>query len=501
MRLGMVLSLRVAVVVGVLLSGFPSQVLAEEPLEGESSGGELAELAVDESSEGDPSAGFVDDFVHVDVGRFNCGVRASGLVECWGDYGDYGWDLPLGDDFTMVSVGENHACGLRGAGEIECWGGWEWRNLGWGYGGGSPPQGLFRSVSVGRWHACGLRLDGEAECWGVYSAHGMPPRYYDGIRIPEAPGGEFADVQVSGDFACGLRPGGEVECWGQRHPTSEHGDWGASNLEESMAIWAALDAARARELEKRPAGPKGAYVEIAVGDEHACGLLASGEVECWHVCSGFVAGWVSCGPISSGELRSAIDVDRLPEGEFVSISAGGNETCGIRPGGRVECWNTCSLLGHLGLFVSEDHDWIVRDCERSFEHYSSFSPSGEFASVATYQYLVHVGYRSEVDTNQFNGCGILVGGGVVCWGFPPPDTECEVMHRSWWGEECSPGFPVRSYAVTPPPLLGGLRRWSLLGGCHAGCEQTGGWSAGGTRARAWKPNGLDAAGLQRSTGV
>ncbi len=217
-----------------------------------------------------------------------------------------------------------------------------------------------------------------------------------------------------------------------------------------MAIWEALDAARARELEKRPAGPKGAYVEIAVGDEHACGLLESGEVECWHVCSGFVAGWARCGPISDGELRSAIDVDRLPEGEFVSISAGGDETCGIRPGGRVECWNTCSFLGRLGLFVSEDHDWIVEDCERSFEHYSSFSPSGEFASVATYQYLVHLGYRSEVDTNQFNGCGILIGGGVACWGFPPPDTECEVVHRSWWGEECSRGFPVRSHAVTPP---------------------------------------------------
>ncbi len=150
MRLGVVLSLRVAVVVGVLLSGFPSQVSAEEPFEGESSGGELAELAVDESSEDDPSAGFVDDFVHVDVGRFNCGVRASGLVECWGDYGDYGWDLPLGDDFTMVSVGENHACGLRGAGEIECWGGLGVEEFGLGVWGGIPASGF---VQVGECRA------------------------------------------------------------------------------------------------------------------------------------------------------------------------------------------------------------------------------------------------------------------------------------------------------------------------------------------------------------
>ena len=222
---------------------------------------------------------------------------------------------------------------------------------------------------------------------------------------------------------------------GQRWEGSEIAHFEGDSLDEQITISATLDAAKARELEKRRAGPEGAYVEIAVGDKHACGLLASGEVECWHMCSGFVAGWVPCNPDSTGQPRSAIDVDRLPDGEFVSISAGGAETCGVRPGGRVECWHTCSFLGHIGLFVDEEHDWISRDCEESFEHYSSFSPSGEFASVAT---------------NQFNGCGILISGGVACWGFPPPDTQCEVKHRSWWGEECSPGFPVRAHAVTPP---------------------------------------------------
>ena len=108
-----------------------------------------AELAVGESSEDDPLAGFVDDFVSVDVGSIKCGVRASGLVECWGDYG---WDLPSGDDFTMVSVGENYACGLRGAGEIECWGGLGLEELGLG-GWGIPASG-FVQIGERRALAC-----------------------------------------------------------------------------------------------------------------------------------------------------------------------------------------------------------------------------------------------------------------------------------------------------------------------------------------------------------
>ncbi len=424
------MTLRAAVIAGVLLAGFPSQVLAEDP-----PASALRESAAEAAGtpEDVPSTGLEDGFVSLDVGVMSCGVRASGVLECWGY--DSVWGLPAGEDFTMVSVGDHHACGLRGAGEIECWGaGWE-----------PPPQGLFKSVSVGSWYTCGLRLRGEIECWGTFSDYEPSPLRgvsdISALSTIEPPGGEFSDVQVSKFYACGLRPSGEVECWGARWGPSDILHWGeiGDSPEENMAILATLDEAEVRELEKRPAGPGGAYVEIAVGDEHACGLLESGEVECWHACghfvhaSDFVHAWVACSPDSTRERSWAIDVDRLPDGEFVSISAGGNETCGVRPGGGVECWHTCSFLG-LKVFVSEEHDWIVGDCEFDFEHYSSLSPAGEFVSVAA---------------SHFHGCGILVEGGIACWEFPP-DIKCETQHRYWWGAECAPGAPVKVHAASAP---------------------------------------------------
>ena len=117
MRPRMILTLRAAVVAGVLLASFPSQVLAEDPPE--SALRESASASA-ETPEGVPSTGLEDGFVSVDVGLMSCGVRSSGVLECWGY--DSVWGLPEGEDFTMVSVGDHHACGLRGAGEIECWG-------------------------------------------------------------------------------------------------------------------------------------------------------------------------------------------------------------------------------------------------------------------------------------------------------------------------------------------------------------------------------------------
>ena len=96
----------------------------------------------------------------------------------------------------MVSVGAVHTCGLRETGVVECWGS-NW------YGQADAPAGRFSVVSAGDRHTCGLRETGAVECWGA-NRNGQT----------DAPAGRFSTVSADWYHSCGLRETGAVECWG-----------------------------------------------------------------------------------------------------------------------------------------------------------------------------------------------------------------------------------------------------------------------------------------------
>ena len=97
----------------------------------------------------------VDSFISVSAAyAYSCGVRASGMVECWGD-NSLGLDfVPKSERskdaaFTRVSVGRWHSCGLRADGTAQCWGSVT-------YGESNVPAGVFTAVTVGDgyFHVC-----------------------------------------------------------------------------------------------------------------------------------------------------------------------------------------------------------------------------------------------------------------------------------------------------------------------------------------------------------
>ncbi len=74
------------------------------------------------------------------------------------------------------------------------------------------------------------------------------------------------------------------------------------------------------------------YVDITSGKFHSCALERSGKLWCWG--AGQNLSQTACfleEEVNYGQARA-------PAGRFTSVHAGEYHTCGLRPGGTVECW-------------------------------------------------------------------------------------------------------------------------------------------------------------------
>ena len=102
--------------------------------------------------------------------------------------------------------------------------------------------------------------------------------------------------------------------------------------------------------------PPGEFTSVSAGDDHTCGVMRDGAVACW--------GYDQYGQSTP------------PPGEFTSVSAGDNHTCGVKRDGAVACWG--------------------------YDQYGeSTPPTGEFNSVSG---------------GFYHTCGVRRDGTIACWG-------------------------------------------------------------------------------------
>ena len=150
-------------------------------------------------------------FVQVQAGNaFSCGLRPSGLVECWGN--DRKGQATPPDDVQFLQIATSnvvdHACGLTlGARDLKCWG--DNRK------GQSPEHvdGPWEQVACGSKATCAIADGGShAECFGAPRARlrharedGVPGRTLTGVHGPRP--------------LCVLDAEGEVVCHG--HPVGD----------------------------------------------------------------------------------------------------------------------------------------------------------------------------------------------------------------------------------------------------------------------------------------
>ena len=143
----------------------------------------------------------------------------------------------------------------------------------------------------------------------------------------------------------------------------------------------------------RPTTPASSFVSVSAGGSYTCGVRSDGSVACW------------------GE--NGLGAATPPVGSFVSVSGGQWHTCGVRSDGSVACWgwdesgqSTPPAGPFDSVSVGGDHTCGLRSngsvaCWGENEDGRATPPAGSFVSVS-------VGYD--------HICGLRSDGSVACWG-------------------------------------------------------------------------------------
>jgi alpha-tubulin suppressor-like RCC1 family protein len=292
-------------------------------------------------------------FARVLAGRLHtCALTAEGDALCWGDNGlgqladgsntNRATPVPVGGGgrFRSLALGGAHACGLDEAGALRCWG----TNAQGQLGVPSPDRcsvfgvdepcakrptlvplpgaSALTHIATGENHTCALGEDGRAWCWGrndwgqlgigrFGGSAGEPTEVLGGLR--------FRDIAAGPTNTCALDETGAAWCWGMVARGVLGMDTLTANRDRPSPV-------------TMPAGV--AFLEIGVGDAHAC-ARAEGGVWCW----GAVAGNASAAP---ARVPARVGDAFAP----ATLSVGGSHTCAYAAG--VWCWGA-NTYGQLGV--------------------------------------------------------------------------------------------------------------------------------------------------------
>ena len=351
--------------------------------------------------------------------RHTCALFAHGSVRCWGDntYGQlgHGHTLTVGDDEPPYSVGD------------------------------VPLRGRARQLAVGGHHTCALLDSGLVRCWGDNAhgqlGHGHARRVGDDEPIASQGfvnlGGTAVKLTAGDAHTCALLDTGRVRCWG-RNQAGQLGLGHTRSVGDDEQPWEAEDVRLG-----------GTARDLAAGWNHACALLAEGQVRCW--------GDGAHGALGLGHTRDIGD-DELPSsagfvdlGEPVSrLSAGALHSCALLKRGAVRCWGSgpTGQLGHGGT-----HPVIRASDARDVD-------LGASTTIAL-----------QVSSGGHHTCALLSTGAVTCWG-SNAEGQLGQGHRG----------PLMAPPATPVDL-GDATAWTLAAGAHHTCALL---STGG--ARCWGAN-------------
>ncbi len=305
-------------------------------------------------------------------GGHACALLATGHVECWGEErrGSLGNGISEGPKecaggedacskvpvevqgvSDAVQLGGNASCVLLSNGHVECWG----ENLNGQLGNGMSRSeleystvpvevvGISNATQLAAHSQCVLLPTGHVECWGYneqgqlgdeWVGHGNPmPSHSSDIPV-EALGVTDA-AQLNG--SCALLTTGHLDCWGSNEygQVGDDTDTGPDHCGLHAEIPCSTVPVEVSDVTQA--------IQVAQGSFHACGLLSSGQVECW---GSNEDGQLGNGEHGAGKLSLA-PVPVVEVTTAVQIEAGTAHACALLASGHIKCWGAGSS-GQLG---------------------------------------------------------------------------------------------------------------------------------------------------------
>jgi len=231
--------------------------------------------------------------------RHACLLDANRQAHCWGfnvdgetGTGSGGIDaamipgpkLVMGDHrFQSISAGVGATCGVRADGVLLCWG----SNIDGVAGSAANDQcgdvaavrcsttpvpvdstRRWKSVSTGTRHACAVDAEGLAHCWGTNDV-GQVGAYNERRTVVNSPirvalpNARLTSIHSGGIHTCAISDQRRLYCWG-------------------ADAWTYTDPRHyADELVPRQPIPQASFSAVSTGPLHVCALETSGRARCW----------------------------------------------------------------------------------------------------------------------------------------------------------------------------------------------------------------------------
>ena len=259
--------------------------------------------------------------------EYLCGLSSAGEVFCWGqDYQVDNLEAPEGV-FVDLAVGTSHACVKDANNLMTCWG-WDlYGQTGAFEEVGGLLETPVQSMAAGGHQTCAIDMNDQIQCMGGYNAHNW--------GWSEGP---FTMVQSSTYHACGITSNLQIECV---IPTDDNGlhvfeltdDIPSGEFTSVASIYQSRHCALTKQggvvcwgaLGEHMTPPTEGVQSLKAGySDHFCALMDDQSVNCW----------------SSGVLEDLVGQTEPPEGTFQSISLGRTSSCGVMTSGNIQCWGS-----------------------------------------------------------------------------------------------------------------------------------------------------------------
>jgi alpha-tubulin suppressor-like RCC1 family protein len=282
----------------------------------------------------------------------------------------------------------------------------------------------------GVFHTCVRLSSGRINCWGDNRGGQVGDGSCDWYQLSPATRvielSKVSQLSAGGSHTCAVNTGGKVICWG-RAADGQLGDGcGGPDCQDGYRPVEVNLPSRA--------------TSVALGFEHSCSLLDSGQVYCW--------GQNYSGQLGSGKDASEMPFTNLPiavqglSGKAVEVVAGGYHTCARLEDAKVYCWGD-NRYGQLG--DGTDIEQLTPTVPVEIHQQATGLAAGGYHSCATLEDAslhcwgrnksgqlgdgtqidrfrpVHVaglkGKPATVALGQSHSCVLQTGGGRVdCWG-------------------------------------------------------------------------------------